>query len=199
MTIVELRQYTLHPGRRDELVELFEREFVESQDAVGARVVGTFRDLGAPDRFVWLREFADMAARRDALTAFYGGPVWAAHRDAANATMIEFDDVLLLEPVAGEFRGAARPPVGAGRPGPSRVLLEVRAAGSDVEESASAVVLRTAPHANDFPALPIRDEQVVVRLTAHDTAADAAAARERLAPGALQVAELEPTARSAFR
>jgi hypothetical protein len=29
MTIVELRQYTLHPGRRDDLVALFEAEFVE--------------------------------------------------------------------------------------------------------------------------------------------------------------------------
>jgi hypothetical protein len=32
------------------------------------------------------------------LTAFYDGPVWAAWRDAANATMISSDDVLLLKP-----------------------------------------------------------------------------------------------------
>ena len=31
--VLELRQYTLHPGRRDELVALFEREFVEPQEA----------------------------------------------------------------------------------------------------------------------------------------------------------------------
>jgi hypothetical protein len=28
--ITELRRYTLHPGRRDELIELFDREFVET-------------------------------------------------------------------------------------------------------------------------------------------------------------------------
>src|SRR6185295_7643561 len=30
--IVELRRYTLRAGRRDELIELFDREFVETQE-----------------------------------------------------------------------------------------------------------------------------------------------------------------------
>src|SRR5687767_14085568 len=58
--VVELRQYTLHPGQRDVLIELFEREFVETQEAEGMRIVGQFRDLDNPDRFVWLRGFPDM-------------------------------------------------------------------------------------------------------------------------------------------
>jgi hypothetical protein len=98
--IVELRQYTLHPGRRDELIGLFEREFVESQEATGMTLLGQFRDLNAPDRFVWLRGFDGMEARASALAAFYDGPVWRAHRDAANATMIDSDNVLLLRPAA---------------------------------------------------------------------------------------------------
>src|SRR5678816_2111311 len=96
--VLELRQYTLHPGRRDELIELFERAFVESQEAIGMRVLGTFRDLDRPDHFVWLRGFADLASRAPALEAFYTGPVWRANREAANATMIDSDDVLLLRP-----------------------------------------------------------------------------------------------------
>jgi quinol monooxygenase YgiN len=96
--IVELRQYTLHPGRRDALIELFEREFVETQEAVGMTVMGQFLDLDDPNRFVWLRGFRDMAARQAGLQAFYGGPVWQAHRDAANATMVDSDNVLLLRP-----------------------------------------------------------------------------------------------------
>ncbi|MEU3192720.1 NIPSNAP family protein [Streptomyces sp. NPDC006992] len=68
--VIELRQYTLRPGRRDELVDLFEREFVESQEEVGMRVLGQFRDLDDPDRFVWLRGFPDMASRRRGLTEF---------------------------------------------------------------------------------------------------------------------------------
>ena len=53
--IVELRQYTLHPGQRDVLIDLFDREFVESQEALGMKIVGQFRDLDNPNRFVWLR------------------------------------------------------------------------------------------------------------------------------------------------
>jgi hypothetical protein len=96
--IVELRQYTLHTGQRDVLIDLFDREFVESQEALGIEVVGQFRDLDDPNRFVWLRSFPTMPDRAKALAAFYGGPVWKRHRDAANATMIDSDDVLLLRP-----------------------------------------------------------------------------------------------------
>ena len=92
--VVELRQYTLHPGRREELITLFEREFIHTQQALGLHVLGIFRDADDADRFVWLRGFANMAARRAALEAFYGGPVWQRHRNAANATMIDSDDVL---------------------------------------------------------------------------------------------------------
>lgn len=97
--IVELRMYTLHAGRRHELIELFEREFIETQEAVGIQVIGQFYDLDDPDQFVWLRGFNDMSARQASLEAFYGGPVWKKHRDAANATMIDSDNVLLLRPV----------------------------------------------------------------------------------------------------
>jgi hypothetical protein len=34
------------------------------------RIIGQFRDLDHPDRFVWLRGFADMEARTQALGAF---------------------------------------------------------------------------------------------------------------------------------
>src|SRR5690348_3644035 len=104
--VVELRQYTLHPGGRDTLIELFDREFVESQEALGARVIGQFRDLDDADRFVWLRGFPDMTSRAEALQAFYSGPVWKAHAAAANATMLDSDNVLLLRPVeaGGGFR-----------------------------------------------------------------------------------------------
>ncbi|HEX7910204.1 MAG TPA: NIPSNAP family protein [Paraburkholderia sp.] len=61
-------------------------------------VMGQFRDLDNPDLFVWLRGFESMEARLSGLTAFYGGPTWKAHANAANATMIDSDNVLLLRP-----------------------------------------------------------------------------------------------------
>lgn len=114
--IVELRRYALHPGRRDELIELFEREFIETQEAVGIQVIGQFYDLDDPNQFVWLRGFNDMFAREQSLHAFYDGPVWKQHRDTANATMIDSDNVLLLRlihPTSGFSLNRHRPRLGS--------------------------------------------------------------------------------------
>ena len=54
--VIELRQYT-PPGQRDVLIDLFDRHFVESQEAAGMTIVGQFRDRRRPDRFVWIRGF----------------------------------------------------------------------------------------------------------------------------------------------
>ena len=47
-TIFELRQYTLHPGQRDILVDVFDDNFVEGQEATGIRIIGQYRDLDDP-------------------------------------------------------------------------------------------------------------------------------------------------------
>jgi len=128
--VVELRQYTLRPGQRDVLIDLFDREFVESQEADGMAVVGQFRDLDDPDRFTWIRGFASMPARARALASFYGGPVWKANSAAANATMIDSDNVLLLRPVTARSGfpppAAARPPAGDGAAAPSHAAATSR-------------------------------------------------------------------------
>jgi len=177
--VVELRQYTLHPGQRDVLVELFDREFVETQEAVGMRVIGQFRDADNPDRFVWLRGFADMASRAKGLQAFYGGPVWAAHRHVANATMIDSDNVLLLRPAWPGSAIASRPQ-GRAAPGETRVprgivdatvfhlkqppdkelLSFCRDRMTRVLREGGAEVLGwyvTEPAPNNFPRLPVRE------------------------------------------
>lgn len=96
--ILELRQYTLLPGKRDTLITLFEREFIVGQEVTGMTIVGQFRDLDNPNRFVWLRGFSDMPSRARSLTEFYHGPVWKEHREEANATMVDSSNVLLLHP-----------------------------------------------------------------------------------------------------
>lgn len=183
--VLELRQYALHSQQRDVLIELFEREFVESQEAVGMSIIGQFTDRDDPDRFVWLRGFADMTSRREGLESFYGGPVWEAHRDAANATMIDSDNVLLLRPArsGASFSppGEERPPVGAdGRDrdivSAAIVYLPSPDAGEEavgVFESKIAPVIAAAGGSvlgyflsenspNNFPRLPIRENEPVL-------------------------------------
>ncbi len=182
--VVELRQYTLHARRRDELITLFEREFIETQEAVGMRVIGQFHDLDNPDRFVWLRGFRDMASRAAALAAFYGGPAWQAHREAANATMIDSDNVLLLRPAwpgAGiDMRRRTRAAV-ASRAQPAGLLdasiFALRHAAPPellqfCRDVMSPLLARagaqrqgwyvTEPTPNNFPRLPVREGQTVL-------------------------------------
>lgn len=176
--VVELRQYTLKPGRRDDLVEVFDRHLVEGQESLGMTVIGQFRDQQRPDRFVWLRGFPDMEARHDALTALYDGPIWAAHKDAANDTMLEWDDVLLLKPVrpdtAFELGADAAPS------GPSNVVVGIHSLPRPVEadivarfEREVAPVLKdhdvriegvlvTEPAPNTFTRLPVREGENVL-------------------------------------
>ena len=186
-SVVELRQYTLRLGQRDVLIAFFDHELVETQEAVGIHVIGQFRDLDAPDRFVWLRGFTDMESRATSLAAFYGGPVWAAHRDAANATMVDSDDVLLLRP-AHVDSGLAHPPPARPNDDPSSpALFEVsvyalRTARDKAASFAAFFGARVAPLLRDlgappiawyvteeaentFPALPVRvGEHVLVAL-----------------------------------
>ena len=96
--VVELRQYVLKPGQRETLIGVFDNHLIEGQEEAGMTIIGQFRDIDRPDMFVWLRGFDGMEMRKNALAAFYEGPVWAAWRDVANATMISSDDVLLLKP-----------------------------------------------------------------------------------------------------
>ncbi|SDI07277.1 NIPSNAP protein [Actinokineospora alba] len=185
--IFELRQYTLHPGRRDELISLFEREFVEPQLALGMTLPGLFRDAGDPDRFVWMRGFEDMPARKAALAAFYGGPVWKAHRDAANATMIDSDNVLLLSAVR-DFAD-----VSVGSPLTAMIHYFDAPVAEDLVEKAAAepflAVFRGDYSENTFPALPVRlGEHVLV------TFGEGPALSARV-----ETLTLEPTDRSALR
>jgi hypothetical protein len=174
--IVELRRYALRPGARETLIELFDREFVETQEELGMCVLGQFRDLDDPDSFVWLRGFSDMATRRQALEAFYTGPIWKRHGAAANATMLDSDNVLLLrERSAPPHRPETRPSHGQNDDQPGLVLVSVypltSSAASDfpeyfereveptLRESGIAVLGTYATeHAeNTFPALPVRE------------------------------------------
>ncbi len=95
-SIVELRQYTLYPGKRDTLIDLFEGDLLDPQEEMGAELIGQFRDLENPNRFVWLRGFPDMPTRGRTLEEFYNGLIWKAHREKANATMEDSDNVFLL-------------------------------------------------------------------------------------------------------
>ena len=176
--VIELRRYVLHPGMREQLIALFDRHFIESQEACGMVPVGHYRDLDDPQSFVWFRGFADMTRRRNALEAFYlRSAAWLDHREEANTTMIDSDNVLLLRsarPTSGfDLRGLARDD-GAGTGGEQFVAASIRMLDapadeqlvSDFESRVLPALRRhgeriayfvTEDRPNDFPRLPVRE------------------------------------------
>jgi quinol monooxygenase YgiN len=179
--IIELRQYTLHPGQRDVLIALFDREFVESQEELGMKVIGQFRDLQNPNTFVWIRGFRDMSSRVQGLTAFYNGPVWKTHRESANSTLVDSSNVLLLRPARPSSGFSPEP---GKRPAPDTTevpegvvvatfyslhgpaddnfidffersfIPEMRSAGASI-----LAYYITESSENNFPRLPVREDE----------------------------------------
>ncbi|MFF5051692.1 putative quinol monooxygenase [Micromonospora sp. NPDC000663] len=169
--VAELRRYLMRPGGAPALQKLFTDHLIAGQRQAGMLIGPIYEDLDDPDRFVWWRAFADMEARRKALETFYYGPMWAAHRDGANATMIDSDDVLLLRPLGrlGAETGVGRP-FPRPRVGMSTALVALHDRSADPQARPPADILAlvesilpapiltwsTESATNTFPALPVR-------------------------------------------
>lgn len=207
-TIYEFRDYKLHPGQRETLISLFESEFIEPQNALGAHVRAIFRDLDRPDHFVWMRSFADAQSRYTALDGFYTGPVWQEHRTVANATIIDSDNVMQLRPVSGSLNNAAEnaqaPIVSTAyflAPDAERdFLAHFKGITQRLGATAPFATFVTDPAPNIYPRLPVRENETAFLTFAR---ADATAALTSdlaemlLAPP--EIRRLQPTARSPLR
>lgn len=182
--ILELRQYIHQSGLREEFIILFDEYFIEEQERYGAHIIGHFRDRNNPDRFVWLRGFPDMETRHSALEGFYNAsPLWQEHRVAANDTISDVSDVLLLKPARDttSFRvdPINRPPMDAQEVAGGVITATIYTFDTPVDaqfldyfEKEVAPLLRragatilgcfvTEPSENTFPALPVREGEHV--------------------------------------
>jgi hypothetical protein len=177
--VVELRQYTTLPGKRDALVRLYERSFIEGQEAAGISLPGQFRVAGFPNRFDWLQGFTSMSTRKADFESFYGGKVWKTHRQEVNSLLLESGNVLLLRPAHGGSGfpvSKPRPPIGSTAEPKGLVVATIYYLGSTPEEQFNrtfentirrvvnahgALILAsfvTDHSPNNFPTLPVRGD-----------------------------------------
>ena len=226
--VLELRQYTMKPGQRDVLVALFDRHFVEPQEADGMTIVGQFRDRQRPDRFVWIRGFSDMTSRLAGLERFYGGPIWAEHKATANSTMVDVSDVLLLKPAGPQsslrFDSSQRPAVGEERAatmvivGMHRLREPATETMTSKFESEATPMLKhegievesvfvTESSPNTFTRLPVREgEHFLVWFgtlrrgsgPSVERLQGAGAVLGTMAQGPMEILQLDPTPRSLY-
>ncbi len=216
--VIELRRYAMRPGMRETLIELFEREFIETQEACGMVPIGHYRDLDDPDSFVWFRGFEDMETRRAALEAFYlQSDAWLANRNAANATMIDSDNVLLLRNAqlhsGFDLRGLVRDGIDVSdsrlvaasiamldAPASEDFVRSVEDRISKLRECADRIAYFVTDRTpNDFPRLPVREGEwavVVVGSCANSRAVDQ---WRRVLGDGWETLRLAPALRSLFR
>ncbi|THK36480.1 NIPSNAP family protein [Ensifer sp. MPMI2T] len=213
-TVFELRRYRLLENGREALISLFDREFVETQEALGMRIEGEFRDLDDPDAFVWVRSFRDMEARTKALESFYSSPVWKEYGPTANETMRNSDNVLLLKS-AGSVQPFARNlqrsqeverPQATGlvvvntcslAPGTeedfARYFNDKALPVMQETEARIDAVLVAERSVNGFPRLPVREgETVLVWFECHKNEESAARYQERLRRNVIWTDEVYP-------
>jgi hypothetical protein len=164
--IIDLRDYTTAPGKRDQLIERCEALLFPEQERLGATFLGAFRDADDPCRFVYVRGMPDLATRLRVLTAFYtDGEMWRRNRDEVNSWLVDSDNVLFVRPISelappatgpsvvGMYSHVGRQPLP--EPHAAELQREVAAAIA-VAGGRALVTLATDPSENNYPRHPIR-------------------------------------------
>jgi hypothetical protein len=181
--VIELRNYLIKPGRRDEFINLFEENFTRSQNILGGYTLGQYRVKGAEDNFFWIRGFKDMSTRIKFLNEFYyNSPDWKRNKSAANSMLLNNDNVHLLKPLSqgdsnsgfstnwfGRRKGIAVVDLYTSNTKLERLIefMKTKYSGmldKEVLGNTSLWISEMTP--NDFTALPVfQDRNLLVRIT----------------------------------
>jgi len=191
--VLELRNYVLRPGRREDFTRLFEEDLVQPQKALLGYPLGQYRVKDNDDNFCWFRGFANMQTRSAFLPSFYHGSIWTQYRAAANAMIINNDNVHLLKPIVLEHDSLV-PAKGIDRallyPGNKIAVVDFYTSNTKLDQllktfsrSYLAILDECGIHSyslwiselevNDFPQLPVfQDKNLLVAITFYENELD---------------------------
>lgn len=99
--IIEIRHYTLKPGRREDFISYFEAKNRPALRDAGMIVFGPLRDLEDENKVHWMRAFLSLQSRERIKNAFYDGPVWNESIEAEVMPMIAHYDADVTETTQG--------------------------------------------------------------------------------------------------
>ena len=191
--VLELRNYVLKPGRREDFTRLFEEDLVQPQRALHGYPLGQYRVKGNDDNFCWFRGFASMQTRSSFLPSFYHGSTWKQYRSEANAMIINNDNVHLLRPIVLQHDSLV-PAIGIDRsllyPGNKIAVVDFYTSNTKLDQllktfskSYLAILDQCGIHSyslwiselevNDFPQLPVfQDKNLLVAITFYENELD---------------------------
>jgi len=96
---IELRNYLIRPGQRDNYITTFETKLVDTLNLMRNYVFGQFRVKDAQDNFVWIRGFESMDSRKEDLKRFFTSEFWKRNQSAPGKYLLNYMNVYLLRPI----------------------------------------------------------------------------------------------------
>lgn len=106
--VIEVRTYTTHPGKRDEVIELLEGRLFPEMERLSIKVLGCYPSVEDADTFVWLRAFPDAASREQLTKDLYGGRLWTEELAEPIVSRIASMRVATVEDTTGLWEGWPR-------------------------------------------------------------------------------------------
>jgi hypothetical protein len=102
MSVIRVRIYTIHQGKRDEFVMLFDEVPLPAQREFGLDAIGLFISLDDDQTFVWLRRFDSQQKRQRRWGEFDGKELWRQQLGPrANPLMKDSSNVIAVQPTPG--------------------------------------------------------------------------------------------------
>ena len=213
--VLELRNYLLRPNSLGKFAGLFNERFVQPMTELGGYTYGQFTLRGVADRFVWMRGYHDVPSRVNFLNDFYvKSEVWRTNRTAANALIVNSDNVYLLRPFNPE-EDLGKPAQGISGTeldfGTGVVVVDLFVCNACRDQAVTLLRKEYLPFLgtigvrqvtlwisemteNEFPRLPaFQNKDLLVTITKFDTKTEYETAAHRLEnmPAALKTAMLE--------
>ena len=74
--LIELREYTVRPGKRDEWVKMMEEEIIPFQVSCGMVITGSWRGETDESVYVWMRRFESEEERVALYAKVYQSDWW---------------------------------------------------------------------------------------------------------------------------
>ena len=74
--IIELRQYRMKAGQKQNWIKFMEEEIIPFQVSKGMLVAGSFTGLEEEDLYVWIRRFENEQERKRLYEAVYESDYW---------------------------------------------------------------------------------------------------------------------------
>jgi NIPSNAP len=95
--IIEMRTYTLKPGKRSEFLSIFKAESAPAHQKIGMKILGPFLSIEDNNVIFWMRAFPDAKTREQMRNEFYEGKLWKEELEEKLMPMIDKFDVTIVD------------------------------------------------------------------------------------------------------